>query len=502
MIIGKVLAKRAFLTPDREALIFAGQSFTYSQLNQRANRLANAFLGLGIKPGERIGLLMYNSNQFLETYFAAAKIGAVLVPLNTRLAAPELDFILNDCTVSAFVFGAAFEQQVSEMDYPGKALHRISTAPSSLAGILDYNDLLKHSQEQEPSVTIYEDDLHVVMYTSGTTGRPKGAMLSHKNIYCGGLDMLVSLHYEYPDRLLVLGPFFHSGAITPFIGHVIRGVSTVIMESFDPLVVLQLIEEKKIKTVLGVTAIMQMLLEVPDLESYNLDSWEIAILPGSPLPFQVIKEAHDRLGVLCQNLWGLTEMSGPGTHTNIDDILHMPDCVGKPFFNVEVRVVGLAGNELTPGEMGEIVIRGPNMMQGYWNQTEATKKTIKDGWLYTGDMGKLDEKGYLYVMDRIKDMIVSGGENVYPAEIEKIIREINAVKDVSVIGIADAKWGEVPKAFIEIWEEATLKPDEIIAFCRQKLAGYKVPKYVEFIDALPRNPSGKVLKKELRSLSR
>jgi fatty-acyl-CoA synthase len=338
------------------------------------------------------------------------------------------------------------------------------------------------------------------MYTSGTTGYPKGAMLTHGAMYVAGVDILIGLHYQYPDRCLLLGPFFHSGSITPFLGHVVRGISTIIIDKFEPEGAVKLIQDKRARLMLGITAIMRMLLQVPNLESYDLDCWETAILPGSPLPYSLIKEAHDRIGVLCQNLWGLTEMCGPGSVMNIEDILSRPECAGKPYFNVDLSIIGLDGEDLPPDELGEIAVRGPNMMKGYWNRPEATAETIKDGWLFTGDMGKLDKEGYLYVIDRRKDMILSGGENIYPAEIERIIRDIPGVADASVIGVSDEKWGEVPKAFIEKGEGKLPTPDEVIAYCRSKLAGYKVPKLIEYIDELPRNPSGKVLKKDLRAL--
>jgi fatty-acyl-CoA synthase len=320
-------------------------------------------------------------------------------------------------------------------------------------------------------------------------------------MYAGGMDLAIGLNYRYPDRCLLLAPLFHSGAITPLLGHVLRGITTILMETFDPAETLRLIEKHQARLMLGVTAIMQMLLRVPNLASYNLDSWKLAVLPGSPLPYSLIKEAFERVGVLCQNLWGLTEMCGPGSFVREEDVLQKPECAGKPYFNVDIRIVGLDGEDLPPDALGEIVVRGPNMMKGYWNRPEATAQTIREGWLFTGDMGKLDKDGYLYVIDRRKDMILSGGENIYPAEIERVIREMPGVADASVIGVPDEKWGEVPKAFIEKGEEEPPSPEEVIAFCRSRLAGYKVPKHIAFIDELPRNPSGKVLKKDLRVLS-
>jgi fatty-acyl-CoA synthase len=501
MIIGKVISKRALITPDRVALISRDIRYTFKELNLRARRLANALLTLGVEYGDRVGLLMPNSNEFLETYFATAKIGAVLVPVNTRLAGPEIDFILNDCTVKGFIFGKEFEPTVANMNDGGPARFRVSTGPTSIPNALDFETLLEQAREDEPGVMVHEDDLHVIMYTSGTTGRPKGAMLTHKNIYTGGLDMLIGLHYQYPQSLLVLVPLFHSGGITPVVGHVLKGVCTVLMDAFEPVRALRMVERYNISLLVGVTTMVKMLLHVPNLESYDLDTLKTAILPGSPLPCQVIKEAHERMGMICQNLWGLTEMTGPGSHTTIEDALVKPECAGKPYFNVDLRIVDVNGKAVPTGELGEILAQGPNMMQGYWNLPAETAETIKNGWLHTGDIGKIDAQGYLYVIDRKKDMIVSGGENVYPAEIEMVIREIPGVSDVAVIGTGDDKWGETPKAYVEAHAGATVNRAEIESFCRTKLAGYKVPRHVEFIDALPRNPTGKVLKKKLRMMS-
>jgi fatty-acyl-CoA synthase len=310
--------------------------------------------------------------------------------------------------------------------------------------------------------------------------------------------MLIGLHYQYPDRCLILGPFFHSGSITPFIGHVIKGITTVIMEKFDPQKSLELIAKYGVTMMIGVTTIMKMMLQVPGLADYNLDCWKYAVLPGSPLPASLIKEAYDGAGVLCQNLWGMTELCGPGSFMNVDDILRKSESAGKPYFNVDLRIVDGDGNPMESGQVGEVVVRAPHVMQGYWNRPEDTRNTLRNGWLHTGDLGKLDDEGFLYIIDRKKDMLVSGGENIYPAEVERVVKELPGVEDVSVVGVPDEKWGEVPKAFIEKRPGYDLSAAEVIDHCRSELAGYKVPKQIEFIDQLPRTPSGKVLKRKLR----
>jgi len=500
MIIGKVIAQRALITPDREALIYGDRVFTFQEVNTRSNRLANSLTALGVKSGDRVGLLMNNSNAFLETYFAASKIGAVLVPLNTRLSMPELEFILGDCGVTCFIIGNAFEEAVEQMAYFRERRLTICEDAARLTKVLDYEDLVAKGSEEEPVVPIDESDLNIIMYTSGTTGHPKGAMLSHNGMYGAGVEMLIGLHYQYPDRCMILGPFFHSGSITPFLGHVIRGVSTTIMAKFDAREAIDLIEKYKIKMMIGVTTIVKMMLEVPDLESRDLSSWKYAILPASPLPFSIIDEAHKRLNVLCQNLWGMTELCGPGSFVNVEDVLKKPECAGKPYFNVEMRIVDYADNELPPGQVGELLCRAPHVMMGYWNRPEATADTLRNGWLHTGDLGKIDEEGFFYIIDRKKDMLVSGGENVYPAEIERVVKELPEVSEVSIVGIPDDKWGEVPRAFIQRRADSNLTSEEVITYCRTKLAGYKVPKSIVFMDDLPKTPSGKILKRVLREM--
>ena len=500
MLIGDVLAKRAATTPDREALISRGEVFTFFRLNRRANQVAHALLGMGVEAGDRVGLLMHNSNEFLEIYFALSKIGAVLVPLNTRLSAVEMDFILEDCSVKLFIFQESFASLVQELAYAAAGCPMITTGASRLPGADLYQALLDRGDPHEPNIPLKENDLNVIMYTSGTTGHPKGAMLTHRGMYGAGLEMLIGLHYQYPDRCLILGPFFHSGSITPFIGHVIKGVGSVVMEKFDPQAALALIETYRIHMMIGVTAIMKMMMDVPDLSSYRLDSWKYAILPGSPLPFALVKEAYDRTGVLCQNLWGMTELCGPGSFMNVEDILRKPESAGKPYFNVTLRIVGHDGTVLPAGEVGEVVVRAPHAMLGYWNRPNATRETLRTGWLHTGDLGYVDAEGFLYIIDRKKDMLVSGGENVYPAEVERVIQQLPEVVDVSVVGVADEKWGEVPKAFVVLQKDCFLSSSNITGHCRSQLAGYKVPKLIEFIDQLPRTPSGKVLKRKLREM--
>lgn len=498
MQIGKVLSKRTLISPHRQALIYEDKIFTYQELEQRTNRLAQALLEHSIHPGDRVALLMNNSNEFVEVFFACARIGVILIPLNVRLAAPELDYIIKDCEVTALIYGEEFTETVTQLKTLDGLSLRVCTAVILPPDCLNYENFIAGMAPEDPGIEIQEDDLMVIMYTSGTTGHPKGAMLSHHNIYRGAINLMTGIHYTYPDTSMMLVPLFHSGGNTPLVGHFIRGISTVLMRRFDPLHALQLIERYKVRMMMGVTSIMTMILAVPGYGDFNLKKWEMAVLPGSPLPHSLIKTAYERFGVLCQNLWGMTEISGPGSLMNIEEILDRPECAGKPYFEVDIRIVDIYGMDQPANELGEVIVRGPNVMKGYWRQPEASTRSIQDGWLYSGDIGYLDENNYLYIVDRKKDMIVSGGENVYPMEIESVLADMPGIAEVAVIGIPDEKWGEIPKAFIVPFEGQSPVAEQIIVYCRQRLAGYKVPKQIEIIDQLPRNASGKVLKKNLR----
>ena len=367
MVIGEVLKRRAFKTPKRSALYFQDQAISYLELDRRTDRAAQALLTLGVKPGDRVALLMNNHPRFLEVFFACARIGAVLVSLNVRLAPAELDYILKDCSVLGLIYGSEFEKVVGAMESASGLSFKITTDSESSLGSLHYEKLLAESEPAYPDIPVKEDDLFAIMYTSGTTGYPKGVMITHNAAYHGAVNMALDLSYQYPDKSLMLAPFFHTGASTPIIGHFIKGIATVILEKFDPVAVLELVEKLGIELLQGVTAMMRMILNVPNAEKYDLSSWRVAILPGSPLPYSLIKEVHDRFGVLCQNLWGMTEISGPGTLMNIEDILDKPESAGKHYFEVDIKIADVDGKRLPLGETGEILVRAPNMMVGYWN---------------------------------------------------------------------------------------------------------------------------------------
>ena len=499
--IGWWLAKRAFLTPHRDGYVGdGGERLTFAQLNARCNRVANAFAAAGVSKGERVALLLMNGAEFFEAYFALAKIGAVVVPLNWRLVADELEFILKDSGATRLVFDDAFVDTTADLYARGERTdvrHWLQVADGETAHFAaNYRALRDAAAAAEPPIRARDDDILYIMYTSGTTGLPKGVVHTHATSIWGCLTIAASTYYREQDRFLSPLPMFHVGALTPLAVSVYRGVTSVVMRSFDPLRAWQLIERERVTIGLAVPAMLNFMLQVPNFERFDYSRWRWCITGAAPVPESLIKACAD-IGVELHQIYGLTESCGPATLLDADNTLKRMGSAGKAFFHTDVRVVRPNGEDCAPDEPGEVLVAGPHIMREYWNRPEATAETIVDGWLHTGDVARLDADGFLYIEDRIKDMIISGGENVYPAEIEKVLEAHPAVAEAGVIGQPSEKWGESPFAVVVRRDDALTEAD-VLAFCRGKLAGYKQPKGVAFVDEVPRNPSGKILKRLLR----
>jgi len=497
--VGLFLAKRAFRDPHLEAMIepATGRRFTYREFNERTNRIANALVDLGVGTGERVGVLLMNGVEFLETFFACGKIGAVCVPLNWRLVPDELEFILNDSGTTALVYGSEFAQAASELHSRKTEIrHWVQVAGSSAneSFALDYGTITAAASAAEPVIAGQDDDLLFIMYTSGTTGLPKGVMHSHATVMWSILTVNATADMRYKDRYILCLPFFHVGALNPALSIVHRGCTGIIMKAFDPAQVWELVEKEKVTNMLAVPAMLNFMLQAGSGgRDYSSLRW---ILSGAaPVPVTLIQE-YVKLGIEIQQVYGLTESGGPACVISSDDAVVRAGSTGKAFFHTDVRVVA-DGRDCAPGEPGEVIVAGPHIMLGYWNRPEATAEAIRDGWLYTGDVATMDADGFVTIMDRVKDMLISGGENVYPAEIENIILSNPKVADVAVLGVPSAKWGESPLAVV-VPKDPSLTPDEVIAGCKGRLAPFKMPKAVRFIDVIPRNPSGKILKRVLR----
>ena len=506
--IGLLLEKRARLNPTLEAVydVATDRRFDYRAVNTRCNRTANALTGLGVRPGDRIGLLAMNSVEFYETFFAVAKLGAICVPLNWRLTADELEFILNDAGVSTLVFGAEFLETVAALSKrpkltgQGEGATRIATflqiGGETAEFAEDYATTCDAADATEPEVGGHGDDDLYIMYTSGTTGLPKGVVHTHDTAMWGSLTMGVTSEVAFGDRYIVALPLFHVGALTPMTGNVHRGMTCVILRAFDPSLTWKLVESERVNNMLLVPAMLNFMLQVPEKDTVDRSTLRWIMSGAAPVPVATI-EQYMAMGIPIHQVYGMTETCGPACLTSPEDATTKIGSTGKPFVHTEVRVVDDAGNDVPPGTPGEVWISGPHMMKAYWNRPDATADTLVDGWVKSGDVAILDEDGCVYIQDRKKDMIISGGENVYPAEVENVILELEGVADVAVIGMPSEKWGESGLAIVVRGDEG-LDAQSILDHCQGKLARFKQPVAVEFVDEIPRNPSGKILKRLLR----
>ncbi len=500
--IGAFLGTRAFLNPGKEALydVASDRRLTFSQLNTRANQASAALSALGLAKGDRVALLTYNGSEFVECFFGPAKTGLVIMPLNWRLTAEELAFILKDGGARALVFDADFAPVIEQLkgmgDQGSDVEHWIGLGDHGLDFATNYEDLIAAHSGDEPAIRATDDDNLFIMYTSGTTGNPKGVVHTHSTVMWALLTLANTADIHFADRYLVLLPLFHVGALTPALGAVYKGNTLVILRNFDPARTWALIEEERVTTTLAVPAMLGFMLQVPDFQRHDWSSLRSITSGAAPVPVTTIDSYMD-LGIEIHQVYGMTETCGPACLIGPDDALHHVGSTGKSFFHTQVRIVDDNGHDVPRGEPGEVVVHGPHNMKEYWGRPEATAETIIDGWLHTGDVAVMDEEGFVTIQDRIKDMIISGGENVYPAEIENILLQHADIADAAVIGQQSEKWGESPLAVI-VRKTPDLDEEQVLAHCDGKLARYKLPKGAVFVDEIPRNPSGKILKRVLR----
>lgn len=500
--IGNTLTRRARRMPNREALVEtdSGRRFTYSQINARTNRLAQGLRAMGVKAGDRIGILLMNGAEFVETFFATAKIGATLVPLNWRLTPDELEFILKDSGTTALVFGPEFSNQVTEIQARGEKTdlaHYIQFGGDTAPFAEDFETLTARQAEEEPTLAGSDDDLLFIMYTSGTTGLPKGVMHSHRTVFAAITNMMATNETGTDETTLLSLPLFHVGALAPAFQSIYSAARLVITRSFDPVKSWEIIRDEKITNTLLVPAMLQAMKAVFDPSKHDASSMRSMVSGAAPVPVSMIED-FAKMGISINQVYGMTETCGPGCLILGEDAAARPGFTGKGYFYTDIRITAPDGSECPPGVSGEVCMRAPNNMVGYWNRPDATAETIKDGWLHSGDVGIADEEGYVKIVERLKDMLISGGENVYPAEIENVLLGHPAVIDAAVIGIPSEKWGESAMAVCVCAPDMKVSGEDLMALSREKLAGFKCVKHVEFTDIIPRNPSGKILKRALR----
>jgi acyl-CoA synthetase (AMP-forming)/AMP-acid ligase II len=494
--IGEFMTRRALLTPQREGLVCGEVRRSFKELNERANRFANAMLRAGVGRGDRVALLALNEPEYYDIMFGLGKIGAILVPVNYRLAAPEIEFILSDSGARVFVFGGGFADTVESIRSRIPAKDFVAISDDAPEWATSYETLISSSSRQEPEIRGGDDDTLTILYTSGTTGRPKGAELTHSYYFWSSVNLMATLGVQIGDRPLVALPLFHIGGLAGPPWFVYQGSKTILLRSLDPKRFLELLGEEKVSGFGSVPALLDFLKLVPDFEKYDWSSVKVILVYAAPVPVTLIRE-YAAAGIEVRQLYGLTE-NNTGSVLDAEEAISRAGSCGKPFLHTEVRIVDEGGRDVGPEEMGEVLLRAPNTMKGYWNRPEDTVEALQDGWLHTGDIAKMDEDGYLYIMDRKKDMIISGGENIYPAEIEDSLRGHPKVADVGVVGYPDEKWGEAVKAIMVLKEGEELTERELIEWCQDKIGRFKIPKKVVFTDTIPRTPTGKILKRLLR----
>ena len=499
--LGAFLAKRARLNPALEALVEVerGRRFTYAELDERANRIAAALRSRGVGPGDRVALLMMNGVEYVEAYYGIAKLGAVMVPLNWRLVADELAFIVGDAGASVLLFDSEFDEAATALHAGDTTIRTwIRVGDGDGPDFADDYDTACGAESGEPvDSEAADDDLLFIMYTSGTTGLPKGAVHTHGTMTHASFTMNLTADIRLGDRYLQMLPLFHVGALTPMTGGLHRGCTIVLMRQFDPAAVFPLIEKERVTIGLGVPAMLNFMLAAGGHETNDHSSVRWIMSGAAPVPVALI-EKYAALGIEIHQVYGLTETCGPACLISPDQAIAKAGSTGPAFFHTDVRVVDGEGRDVAPGEVGEVIIRGAHIMKEYWNRPDATADAIRDGWLYSGDLATIDKEGFVYIQDRKKDMIITGGENVYPAEIEDVLARHPKLTESAVIGLPSDRWGESPAAIVVAKEGETVTADEVIEFCQGKLARYKIPKVVEFIDVIPRNPTGKILKRLLR----
>ena len=494
------LKKWAHYAPNSIALVDGdtNRTMTYSQMFQSAQSYAEVLKEkYGIKRHDRIVVLSVNELEYVSLYFACARLGACLVPVNYRLTAREVEHIVTDSECQLVVYQQAFASALETV--PAVYKTKLVLLNETNDSLKNFVETVKFSEQNYVSTFQGQvEDPAMIIYTSGTTGFPKGAVISHQMIFWNSINTTMRLNISQTDATVIFLPFFHTGGwnvlTTPFFH---RGAKIILLRKFDAEQILKLSEQHKCTLLFGVPTTMDMMARSPNFKSVDLSMVRYSIVGGEPMPIELIKTWHDK-GMAIRQGYGLTEF-GPNVFSlNEEDAIRKIGSIGFPNFYIDVRVVGESGDDVKAGVVGELWLKGPGCMTGYFRNEKATADTIKNGWLATGDLVRFDDENYFYVVGRKKEMYKSGGENVYPAEVEKVIRSLRGVREVAVIGTADEKWGEVGKAFVSVEQDCDITSENIVDHCLKNLAKFKVPRYVQFLPDLPKGESGKILKKNLQ----
>jgi acyl-CoA synthetase (AMP-forming)/AMP-acid ligase II len=496
-----VLAHHADRTTDKAITVFEGETITYGEMAERAVALAGGLAERGVGRGAVVAILSYNCPEFLETIFAANFLGAMAMPINWRLAAPEVRYILEHSGAGALVCDEPLVGLADAATGGMEAsLIRVCVCRQEPVDGWTTLDHLRSTSTKAGRVPVAADDVHRLMYTSGTTGRPKGVMITHANLAWKNLGHIIEFGFTGADLGLACGPLYHVGALDlTTTSLVAAGATTIIHRAFEASAVVDELERSRVSTVWLAPAMVNAIMALPDIERRDLSSVRVVINGGEKMPIPLIERIQRTFpSAWFADAYGLTETVSGDTFLDRESLVRKLGSVGRPCLYVDIDIWDEQQRSLAAGEPGEIVIRGPKVFKGYWRDAAATAAAFAGGWFHTGDIGVRDDDGYLFIVDRLKDMIVSGGENIASSEIERVLYEHDAVLEVAVVGHPDDRWGEVPVAFVVLRQDAATTAEVLLDHCRGQLARFKVPKAITFLDALPRNPSGKVLKRELR----
>jgi acyl-CoA synthetase (AMP-forming)/AMP-acid ligase II len=487
------------LSPNKIGLCCEGKEYTFAELNRRANRLAHAMAGLGVRPGDRVGVMAPNGVEHFDLFFGLGKMGAILVPVNWRLTGAELSGIIGDSGIRALVYDSRFAQAVEAAKKKTPPFIEVMTGAGSGPGVF-YEDMLVKARNSEPALQAGDDDEAVILYAGWSGGRPRGVMLTHANFFWASVTAIATINEPGAVFLLAL-PFYHIGGLAwlPIFMHL--GIRCVLMPGFDADRFLSIINGDAITAFGAVPTMLHFLKESPEFARTDFSRLGNVLAYGSATPVDLIED-YAGFGVKVRQLYGLTESTGPALVIDGEHALVKAGSCGLPFFHTQVKLVDELGMDTAPGAIGEVVVQAGHVMKGYFNQPEATSNALRGGWLYTGDMAKQDEDEYFYIVDRKKDMIISGGENVYPAEVESAIIEHPAVMDVAVIGSKDRVWGELVKAVVLKKKGQDLTEKELISWLKGKISPFKIPKIVSFVESMPRTLTGKMEKRKLREEKR
>jgi fatty-acyl-CoA synthase len=501
MNVGEWVFKRAWTCPEAPFLQEeGGRAFTNRAFNGRVNRMAHALASWGAGRGERVAVLMANCSEFLEILFACAKTGAVMVPLNHRLTVPELAFILGDCSPRLLVYAAEFEATVVQLTPSlSDTTRRVRNGGASGGDpSLEASVALFPDREPVPAAEVAPAHPLFIMYTSGTTGDPKGAVLTHENVLFGAIHTVVGCGIDRSCKSLVVAPLFHIGALGASVLPVVyAGGSLLLKGFFNATEVVRLIGRERINYLFAVPVMFRLLTQTEAWKAADFSQVRFFISGGAPIPLPVIRQYQEEKGVRFSQGYGMTETFRL-TALDLEDSIRKAGSVGKEVLHVLLRIVDDQGRDVEPGETGEVIVRGPNVFSGYWGRPEATARAFRNGWFHTGDMGRRDEEGFLYLIGRKVEMIISGGENIYPAEIERAAQTVAGVREAVAVGIPDRRKGEVVALFVQVEEGASVNAASLLAALKDRVALFKLPKQVRFVGEFPRNPGGKILKAELK----